>query len=215
MKKRRFLATLSIFTLIFSICFGAFSFPKEVEAAEAKVATVTVWACNLKTGSSAPNFTGHSWIEVKNTSKKEITVGRYKLKAGDSMTVGTWGNKSNGKGIYYNMEAYYHKTIAPYNPRYSYSKTITAKQVKTLSDKINLNNTWTYDRNCTSFSKQVWNSIASSKEKLTGSNYPSSVSIAITNIKGYKKNTSMTKKNKADVKYYDWKSNKLKQASKI
>ena len=63
----------------------------------------------------------HAFIYIENTSSSKMKVGSYNIGAGKTLTLGTWGNKDEHKGIWYNLEAYF---ISEYD---SYSKSVTCK----------------------------------------------------------------------------------------
>jgi hypothetical protein len=74
-------------------------------AAPANAATT---AATLTIAAYGPGGTGgHAFLVVTNGTASTEAVGTYSLPAHGGMTVGTWGNKPDGKGVYYDLEAYY------------------------------------------------------------------------------------------------------------
>lgn len=43
---------------------------------------------------------GHAFLMFKNTSSDSYMVGNYELQPNKTVTVGTWGNKDDGRGVY-------------------------------------------------------------------------------------------------------------------
>ncbi len=105
--------------------------------------------------------TGHAWLYFENLSKKTVTVGVYKLKPGNGISVGTFGYiRKEGPGVYYNLESYVTNHQGT-NGRVSLSQDITASQLKKVSKKINrFKSKWNVAQNCTYFAEKVWNTVA-------------------------------------------------------
>lgn len=86
-------------------------------APSAKVATLTVYAdasALAENGWTAETLqSGHAFISVKNISTSPITVGGLtKVQPQQVVTVGTWGNREEHVGVWYNLESYYiHKNL--------------------------------------------------------------------------------------------------------
>lgn len=125
-----------------------------------KVAAIMLYSDDTKTayGSSGleVDLGSHAWIAVSNMTETSIFVGSLEVPAFKTVTVGTWGNKQENTGIWYNLEGGY----------YSYPETtkhmtqlITASQLKTLNEEINKesNDTWSHLNNCSSFASKMWN----------------------------------------------------------
>lgn len=201
-----------VFALMFSVL------PHSSQAAS-NVAEITIFSDG--TGSS---FGTHSWISIKNISKKDITVGRIKVKPNKEVTVGTWGNKDQHEGVWYNMEAYFANkgTKKAYTKRVSISKKITASDLGKASKKINdSNNSWSYTNNCSSFAVRVWNAAvpktkldaSSSLKRYLGVDTPEGLAKAIKKKKGDQKNKAIQKVKESEVNFYNTTKKKTTSAN--
>lgn len=207
---------LGLIILVFSLTFWVL--PQSSDAAS-KVATITIFS-----DGSGSNFGTHSWITVKNISKKTIYVGKIKVAPKKEVTVGTWGNKDQHKGVWYNLEAYFvnqgQKKL--YNARVSISENISAAQLDKANKKIKQSsNEWSYTNNCATFATKVWN-VAVPKRKLNASSTlkryvgvdtPEGLSAAIKKKKGYSKKRAIQKVKDTEVSYYNTKKKKTTKAN--
>lgn len=98
----------------------------------------------------------HAWISVTNLTDTPLTIGDLVVPSTGIVTIGTWENKSEHNGIWYNLEGAY----------YSYPSTtkhmtqlITMEQLQTLNTEIrkSSNDTWGYLNTCSSFASKMWN----------------------------------------------------------
>lgn len=98
----------------------------------------------------------HSWLVVKNTSGSSIYVGKRYISHGDSISIGTFGNISQHKGIWYNIELVY--SVSTY---VSITREIkTTSQLNTFNNTINSRDSWSIINNtCSTFAASVWNSV--------------------------------------------------------
>lgn len=93
------------------------------------IAVLTVFADPTSNGSGSSGGDGssafgtHAFITVKNVSSSNITVGKFSnIAPGTSMSLGTWGNKSEHKGLWYELEAYFiNASSSTYSARVSIS----------------------------------------------------------------------------------------------
>ena len=67
------------------------------------VAIMRIFAIN-DGGRSSFNTSGHAFLSIKNISSSTITVGGLSVGSGKTVTVGTWGNKNEHTGLWYNLE---------------------------------------------------------------------------------------------------------------
>lgn len=104
-------------------------------------------ATSIKSGSG---FLGHSFLIVKNTGNATIKVGHMSVPVGNSITIGTFGNRDNHKGIWYNIEGYNGLN----GTRYGLTTALTGSQLNTLNKTINANDKWSLTRNCSYFAKK-------------------------------------------------------------
>lgn len=123
-------------------------------------------------GSTGPNWGTHSFITVKNISSSNILVGGLSgIAPNRTISVGTWGNKNEHTGIWYNLEA---KFIASggYSGRVSHSMYLTQTQLDSVNSYIRNHDSWSYLNNCSSFAVGLWNSISSDKYTAGSPNTP-------------------------------------------
>lgn len=152
-------------------------------------ATLQIVSCpNATSITSGSGILGHSFLIVKNTGYTTITVGHMSVPVGESITIGTYGNRSNHKGIWYNIEGYNGLS----GTRYGLTTGLTGSQLSTLNQTINNNDTWSLFKNCSYFSKTVWNSV-NDNVTLSGTN-PSSLANSIKKQSGYQTNPSIPSK---------------------
>ena len=159
---KAFTAILSI-TMAMLICIsGGFLHTKMTASAASNVATLKIFS----DGSGL--YGTHAFISITNISRSNIKVLNSTIAPGKSMTVGTWGNKGEGAGIYINLEA---KKISmnrsEYKNRVSLSMNITSSQLNTVNNTMKRNNKWAVGTNCASFASTVWNSVAPTNRQVT------------------------------------------------
>lgn len=131
-------------------------------ASATKVATVYIISYKGSAGSSW-STDGHTFLAIRNDSDSKIAIGHYNLSAGSIMTVGTWGNISDGKYAYYNIEKYRMVNgVFSYTPNVYYRASVTSSQIGKLTNAINDNYTWSTNKNCSRFARYCWNSMFSS-----------------------------------------------------
>ncbi len=151
-------------------------------------ATLQIVSCpNATSINSGSGILGHSFLIVKNTGSTAITVGHMSVPVGKSITIGTYGNRSNHEGIWYNIEGYNGLSAT----RYGLTTALTGSQLNTLNKTINNNDTWSLSKNCSYFAKTVWNSV--SNVTLSGTN-PSSLANSIKKQSGYQTNLTIPSK---------------------
>ena len=114
----------------------------------------------------------HSFITIKNISSSNINVGCFSgIAPNNTMSLGTWGNKAEHKGIWYNLESYYISKKSAYTGRISIGWALTQTELNTLNAFIKNNDTWSVTSNCSVFAYKAWNSVAISPYKFFGSGY--------------------------------------------
>ena len=143
------------------------------------VAMITIFAdpTNGGAGSSggdgSSTFGTHAFITVKNMSQSNINIGKFSgIVPGKTMSIGTWGNKSEHTGLWYNLESYFVYYNNAYASRVSASYLITATQLNTLNSYVINNDRWSLLTNCSSFASGAWNSVVDSAYRL-GAGVPS------------------------------------------
>lgn len=124
--------------------------PQKVEAAS----TVGILSI-ISDGNTDDDWYGvHSFLLYKNTSKQNQIVAGVKVRPNHSITIGTYGNKSDGKGVYINLEAFLATKYGAYSSRVSLSIPVTSSTLKNINYKIKKCNKWTYTNNCSWFAKR-------------------------------------------------------------
>lgn len=106
---------------------------------------------------------GHIWIYIENVSDQTLTVGKYELPAGEGVSVGTFAlTRSDGMGIYYNVEAYCGNLFSMKSPLYI-KKEINQSQLNAVSRKILNGNFWEpMFMNCVFFAAGSWDAAGGS-----------------------------------------------------
>ena len=137
---------------------------------------------------SSVGYNGHSFIVVENTSNTSITVGHMPVAAGDSVTLGTFGNRSAHVGIWYNIEG----CLGYTSPAYSLSTYLTLGELAQVNIVINNNDHWTYTDNCSGFAVDVWNATPS-PYTISGGN-PAAVVNSIKSKSSYVQNPTIPSK---------------------
>ncbi len=128
---------------------------------DSPVATVTVFADADQTGSSggSSNYYGHAFITVKNNSGSSISVGNLSgIQSNKTVSVGTWGNKAEHTGLWYNLESYF-VSQGSYSGRISVSYIMNSSELSTLNSMIINGDYWSYTSNCSTFAQDAWNSV--------------------------------------------------------
>lgn len=147
-----------IVSILVSICilFGCFA----VYASAADSPVVNVYLCARSTASPF----GHLWLYFENLTNHDVMVGAYTLKAGQGVSVGSFGSKGkDGPGVYYNVEAY---SVTHYGISgiISIKDTLTAAELDKVSYEIKDTNMWEpFIMNCMGFAFHIWNINSSPK----------------------------------------------------
>lgn len=106
----------------------------------------------------------HSWITVKNIASTYITVGALNwIAPGKTVSVGTWGNQKEHKGIWYNLEARHIRYNNAYSGRVSRTYYLTATKLNTLNNHIKNNDWWYTIQPCSYWTCMQWNGVANSQ----------------------------------------------------
>lgn len=158
-------------------------------------AVLTIYSDPSDDGTGSPGSTGvHSFLTIENTGTKDITVGNLtNIAPGRTVSIGTWGNKDEHEGVWYNLESYYIDKYDAYEPRVSLSMEITKSELKIINEAILKNNEWGLTNNCASFSSRIWNKIAPKSKKVSDGSpdNPASLGESIASKKGYEEGKSV------------------------
>ncbi len=105
------------------------------------------------------NMSGHTWIYIENLTNHDLQVGAYTVKKGKGVSTGTYGYQiMDGKGLYYNVEAWRYKNSDPESYIYL-SKDLTQEQFDKVNNKISYSGKWSYFLNCGYYALGVWNCV--------------------------------------------------------
>ena len=177
--------------LCFVLCFGAGHSAK----AEEEVVRLTIFS----DGSGGDYFGEgtHAFLYFENiTSRRQFNILGVVINPGNGITVGTWGNRNCGKGIYINIEAYLIKENGSYAPRVSLSINLTERQLTKAIQMMEKNNKWTKTQNCSWFASKVWNEVCPADMKVSAGSVistPASLSKSIKKKTGYQTRASVQK----------------------
>ncbi|MDE6125113.1 MAG: hypothetical protein K2G22_07805, partial [Eubacterium sp.] len=139
--------------------FSTIAYANEVQPRITFIGSLQVVSAPIAGSSGIAGLSGHSFIIVKNTSDSTITVGHMPVNAGDSVTIGTYGNRSAHKGIWYNIESY----CGLKGTSYGLTSALTLNDLNAINKVINDNDKWTNIYNCSYFAKIVWNTLFPTK----------------------------------------------------
>lgn len=188
---------------IATVLIAATSTITPANAAEAKIARITI--VSASGGTSSSSTAGHSFLLVKNiSSNQNIVVGVLGLSKNETISIGTWGNLSDGKGIYYNYELYIGASGFP--GRVSYTVDITSSQLAKINDYIRNNNSWSVLDNCAMFASMAWYQAIRPAPSGGSPVTPTGLVSGIKKISGYKTNIAMPTKKKGEVLRQDGKN---------
>lgn len=141
---------------------------KMTALAEPAVAVLTIFSdptyTNIQAAYSSISFPGynigvHSFVTVRNVSNNNIAVGWFGVAPGKTMSLGTWGNKSEHPGLWYNLETVIINRDGGYSGRVSASYIMTATELSRFNNYV-LNHDSHSDvtNNCSTFASGAWNS---------------------------------------------------------
>ncbi len=151
------------------------------KVSSATVATMRIFAINSGGGSSF-NTSGHAFLSIKNVSQSSILVGGLSVGPGKTITVGTWGNKKEHTGLWYNLEGYFQKTSNAYVNAVSLRVNLSPNLLSTVSKNIKNSDSWSLLSNCSTFATKVWNSVCSTK---VNAGFPNTPAATVQSIKSY------------------------------
>lgn len=156
------------------------------EAKTQYVAEVSIMSDGTSTG-KGKSYGTHSFIYIKNISKNNLSILGLGIRPGKGVTVGTFGNRKDGKGIYLNLEGKYIREENAYQGRISLTRRITQKELNKMLGVMKASNKWSETKNCAWFATEAWNSIAPKKDKFSWSaiKNPAGLSLKIKKKKGF------------------------------
>lgn len=180
---------LAIFAVVL-LCFLPNA--KQAQAAEAEVVEMTIFS----DGSGGVLGVGtHAFLYFENISNRNIVVLGNTVAPGKGITVGTFGNKNDGLGIYINLEAYGIEHGDGYSNRVSLTIRLTQTKLNKVNSTMESNNKWTLTKNCSWFATQAWNQVCPSNKKLSAGLIPTPATLSknIKKISGYATKKSVAK----------------------
>ena len=130
---------------------------------------------------------GHAFVVIENNSSEDMIVGKYNLKSGRAVTIGTWSIAEHF-GIWYNVENNYIEYCNKYDGRVSLSKEISIDDLNKINTFISTNDRWGVLKNCGYFATNLWNTVAKDGEILNVGYTPKSICSVITNTPNFEKN---------------------------
>lgn len=149
------------------------------------VAELRIYASSDATGSSIPSTSGHAWVVITNYQTGSATIGQLSgIGQFQSLSIGTWGNRSEHIGTWYNLEAKFASQGA-YTSSVSLSKTISYSELLSINSLIANNDSWSNFNNCSDFAIKIWNSVSSTKLSNGVFHTPTTLRDSIKAVSGY------------------------------
>lgn len=140
---KRFTAILLALIMLFA------AIPFSASAADEEVARM--WICSQTSKNSGVK---HIFLYFENLTDETIKVGRYKLAAYDTVSVGCFGTEGpRGGGVYYNLES----ELDHYNKLIGLSTELDEGELEDVTDAIKDHNRWDPIFNCYYFAARGWN----------------------------------------------------------
>ena len=167
MKRNRFIRFISLVLAVLFLFGGSVTAFADDEPGEEEPGTETqeeeavarIYICSRK---NSWWQTGHVFVYLENLSEETLTVGVYELPPEEGVSIGSFGfTKSDGFGVYFNIEAYIYNTYGDENIL-CLSDELTAAELEKLSHRLLYSNTWDFVFfNCAAFALMLWNTVAS------------------------------------------------------
>lgn len=140
----------------------------------------------------------HSFVAVENLTSGNINVGHMSIPGGGTVTMGTWGNIQEHKGIWYNLEGFF-----PMATHVSVHNFINSSELGAMNNKVNSIDRWSVLVNCSSFATDVWNSAGGIPVSAGLINTPSGLANSIkSTFNGYQTNAPISQKTRNDFYYH-------------
>ncbi len=124
---------------------------------ENAAAVANIYLCTNASG--LPSL-GHVWVYFENLTNHDITVGIYTCHKREGVSVGAFGvTRSDGAGVYYNIEAYCGNKFPEQLKKYVTKKTtVSQEELDDISNFIKYHNFWDpVVFNCIFFAATCWN----------------------------------------------------------
>lgn len=162
LKKFFKIATALVLTFVLTFSFTAAAFAQEAEQTDFDLldGDTVIGKMYICTQQLA---LGHAWIYIEGNFDGEMPVGCYTLEPYGGVSMGTFAlTRSDGFGLYYNVEAYCAEKYGLKNQSWL-GMEITKNQLLEANDVIKNWNHWDPFFNCTYFAAKVWNSVSNQK----------------------------------------------------
>ena len=108
---------------------------------------------------------GHAWVSVDNRSGHSIYIKNSEIKNNEIIAFSVWA-LSGHRGVAFNLEPAFISNYDRYVGRQSLSMNINESQLAEIEDYIDRNDNWTFGKNCSYWSIQLWNELADDDYKL-------------------------------------------------
>lgn len=188
---KRLMALAMVFLLFISM--SATAYASEIQPRIDFVATMKVVSYTGGGLGSGVGYNGHSFLIFTNTCSSNITVGHFPVSPGESITIGTFGNRANHVGIWYNIEGCFGTPTTAY----ALVTGLTISELQQVNSTINSSDSWSeLSNNCSAFAVRVWNSGPS--VDISGWN-PTDVVLSIISQDHYVSDVSIPSKTSNDI----------------
>ncbi len=108
---------------------------------------------------------GHAWVSIDNKTGRTIKLMDYEIEDGETVTLSAWA-LSEHRGVYFNLEPNFIKQFGRYVGRKSLSVGIDESQLAKIEDYIRNNDNWTFVKNCSHWSLDLWNEVVGDEYRL-------------------------------------------------
>lgn len=149
-------------------------------------ASVSLYASSVGPASST-NYGGHAWIVIRNYDYSRL-YGNASVSANNTISLGTFGN-TTPTGLWYNIERYKKSLLVSSDVKYVKTY-ILASEHSYFNSVIVSSRAWTYDKNCSTFARKVWNAAGSTQIAAAFLETPSTLKSKIAAISGSMTGTS-------------------------
>lgn len=203
---KKFVSSLLALTVVFSLCgvtnvfasenniddnFNPYSFPSNIELESRNVNSGDVDKLLIVEAPSSEKAQARVDSDLDDRSSSSavaimrifaINDGGLSVGSGKTVTVGTWGNKNEHTGLWYNLEGYFQNSTNAYANAVSLRVDLSSNLLSTVSQNIKNNDSWTVLSNCSTFATKVWNSVCSTT---VSAGVPNTPTATMQSIKSY------------------------------
>lgn len=108
---------------------------------------------------------GHAWVSISNQSGHSIKLNDYEICNNELLTISVWA-LTNHKGVAFNLEPEFINKCNRYNGYVSLTTSINEADLKIIENYIASYDDWTFNRNCSHWSLDLWNTVVNDDCKL-------------------------------------------------